>query len=355
MNIDFAMPWVFILLPLPVLVMLWVPRAQVSIPAALRTPYFSGLQSGFSQQSRSRSKRWTILAVLAWILLVTAAARPQFIGETIHMPVSGRSLMMAVDISGSMMTEDMQIGGQSGQVVPRILAVKKVAGDFIKQREGDRIGLILFGSQAYLQAPLTFDRKTVKTLLDESQIGLAGKQTAIGDAIGLAVKRLRKQPAENRVLILLTDGANTAGSVEPLKAADLAAQEGIKIYTIGVGADSQLMRTPFGIQQVGGTDLDEPTLQAIASKTGGEYYRARDVNSLLQIYSLLDKIEPVSKDDMSYRPVTELYYWPMGLALLLSFLLALVLGDLRLPFPALSSVSTNTTNVMRNKQELPRV
>ena len=352
MNIDFAMLWVFILLPLPIVVMLWVPRAQVTVPAALRTPYFSGLQSGFSQQTRPRSKIWIALAVLAWVLLVTAAARPQFIGETIHMPVTGRSLMMAVDISGSMMTEDMLVGGKNGQVAPRILAVKKVAGDFIEQREGDRIGLILFGSQAYLQAPLTFDRKTVKILLDESQVGLAGKQTAIGDALGLAVKRLRKEPEKNRVFILLTDGANTAGSVDPLKAADLAAQEGIKVYTIGVGADAHLLRTPFGVQQVGGNELDEPTLQAIASKTGGEYYRARDLDSLLQIYDLLDKIEPVSKDDMSYRSVTELYYWPMGLALLLSFLLAVVLSNLCLPLFISTFISTY---IKPNHQELPRV
>lgn len=353
MSIEFDMPWVFLMLPLPVLVMLFVPRAQIATPAALRMPYFKDLQPGFSQQNAPRSRIWVAIAVLIWLLLVTAAARPQIVGETVQIPVSGRSLMMAVDISGSMMTEDMQINSQN---VPRILAVKKVAGDFIQQREGDRIGLILFGSRAYLQAPLTFDRKTVSTLLNEAQVGLAGEKTAIGDAIGLAVKRLRKQPAENRVLILLTDGANTAGNVEPLKAADLAAQEQVKIYTIGVGADSRLVRTPFGVQQVGGNDLDEPTLQAIASKTGGQYYRARDVKSLLQIYSLLDEIEPVSKDDMSYRPVEELYYWPLGMALLLSFLLGLVLGNV---IPGHSRFTQtfvrSQANNNLNKQDLHRV
>jgi Ca-activated chloride channel family protein len=351
MNIEFYMPWVFILLPLPILVALFMPRAQVATPTSLRTPFFAGLQAGLSHQARPRSKIWTAIAALAWVLLVIAAARPQLIGESIRLPVSGRSLMMAVDISGSMMTEDMHI---KGQMVPRISAVKKVAGDFIQQREGDRIGLILFGSQAYLQAPLTFDRKTVVTLLDESQIGLAGKQTALGDAIGLAVKRLRKQPAENRVLILLTDGANTAGNVEPLKAADLAAQEEVKIYTIGIGADAQLVRTPFGVQQIGGNDLDESTLQAIASKTGAQYYRARDVQSLLQIYSLLDEIEPVSKDELNYRPIDELYYWPMGLALLLSLLLGVVFNGIRLPVIG-SYNSQSYSQRYSNEQELPRV
>jgi Ca-activated chloride channel family protein len=320
MNIEFFQPWVFAILPLPLLIALLLPRAATATPAALRLPFFSGLQVGLGKPGKPVSKWWVGLAVISWILLVSAAAQPRLIGKTVHIPMSGRSLMMAVDISGSMETEDMQIGGQ---MVNRLQAVKKVAGDFIKKRKGDRVGLILFGSQAYLQAPLTFDRKTVNILLNEAQIGLAGKQTAIGDAIGLAIKRLRKLPAKNRVLILLTDGANTAGSVDPLKAADLAAQEGVRIYTIGVGADSQWVNTPFGAQKIGSSELDESTLQAIASKTSGRYFRARDVRSLADIYRLLDKIEPVSKDDLSYRPMTELYHWPLALALLLSLLIAI--------------------------------
>jgi len=189
---------------------------------------------------------------------------------------------------------------------------------------GDRLGLILFGDRAYLQAPLTLDRKTVKTLLHESVIGLAGKKTAIGDAIGLAVKRLRNEPEQNRVLILLTDGSNTAGSIEPLKAADLAAQEKIRIYTIGVGAESRMVRGVFGMNRMVSSDIDEETLQAISDKTGGHYYRARDVQSLMQIYSLLDEVEPVAEDAETYRPINELYYWPLSAALLLSLLLAIL-------------------------------
>ena len=320
MSLEFQWPWVFLLLPLPLLIVILLPRATAGAPAALRIPFFTALGSGISLQQQPHSRIWKLLAITTWIILVIAAARPQLIGESIELPVTGRSLMLAVDISGSMDTRDMEINGRG---ITRLTAVKAVAGEFIERRKGDRIGLVLFGSQAYLQAPLTFDRKTVRTLLDEAQIGLAGQQTAIGDAIGLAVKRLQKQPRKNRVLILLTDGANTAGNVDPPKAADLAAQEGIKIYTIGVGADTQLIRTPFGIQQIGGSDLDEPSLKAIAKKTGGEYFRARDVTSLAKIYGLLDKIEPLSEDKLTYRPVDELYQWPLGLALLLSGIIAI--------------------------------
>jgi Ca-activated chloride channel family protein len=253
------------------------------------------------------------------VLLVMSAARPQSIDEPVQLPVVGRNLMLAVDLSGSMEADDMLIGDRQ---LTRLAAVKAVAGDFIERRIGDRIGLILFGDRAYLQAPLTLDRKTVKTLLAESVIGLAGKKTAIGDAIGLAIKRLRNEPEDSRVLILLTDGSNTAGSIDPLKAADLAAQEKMRIYTIGVGADSRLVQGLFGTSRRVNSEIDEETLQAISSKTGGRYFRARDIESLLQIYSLLDEIEPIAEDIAVYRPVNELYYWPLAIATLLSMLLA---------------------------------
>jgi len=204
-------------------------------------------------------------------------------------------------------------------VVERLTAVKAVAGDFIERREGDRIGLILFGAQAYLQTPLTFDRKTVRTLLFEAAVGLAGRETAIGDAIGLAVKRLRDQPAESRVLILLTDGANTTGSIQPLKAAELAARAGVRIYTIGVGSE---VRGPFGLPMAGAS-IDEGTLRTIAKTTGGQYFRARDVAGLQAIYSMLDELEPAASDEQTFRPVKELFQWPLATALLLSALLGL--------------------------------
>lgn len=319
MDIEFAWPWLFVLLPLPLLALL-LPKASRPEPAALRFPYFAALQAGTTHSVSGKSLFRLVLAIAAWILLVTASARPQLVGETIQLPVAGRSLMLAVDISGSMRTDDMMIGGRR---VIRLAAVKQVAGDFIKRREGDRLGLILFGERAYLQAPLTFDRRTVHTLLGEAVIGLAGTSTAIGDAIGLAVKRLQDQPEENRILILLTDGANTAGSVDPLKAADLAASEKVRVYTIGIGADEMVVRGLFGNRRVPNSELDERTLKAIADKTGGRFYRARDLRSLEQIYSLLDEVEPVSEDSQSYRPVEELYAWPLASSLLLTLLIAL--------------------------------
>jgi Ca-activated chloride channel family protein len=209
--------------------------------------------------------------------------------------------------------------------VNRLQATQQVAGDFIEQRVGDRIGLILFGQQAYLQTPLTFDRKTVQQLLQEAVIGLAGKETAIGDAIGLAVKRLRDHPVDSRVLILLTDGANTAGEVSPLKAAELAAQAGLKIYTIGIGADELLVRSLFGTRRVNPSqDLDEKTLTAIAETTGGRYFRARHLEELQQIYQLLDRLEPVNEDAQYFRPRHALYPWPLAGALLLALALLIL-------------------------------
>ncbi len=319
--VDFSFIWAFLFLPLPFIVALLLPPAPTNNKSALRVPFFKNIQTKLKTKRKSRSLSRLLLALLAWVLVVTAAARPQFIGDTIKQPTTGRSLMMAVDISGSMQAADMVIAGRA---VTRLTAVKAVASNFIEKRKGDRIGLILFGSQAYLQAPLTFDRKTVNILLGESQLGLAGRETAIGDAIGLAVKRLRKEDEKNRVLILLTDGANTAGNVEPLKAADLAAQEKIKIYTIGIGAEGRIIQTPFGRQRVSGTELDEPTLTAIAEKTNGLYFRARDVKDLQSIYAALDKVEPISEDELSYRPIKELYYYPLALALALSALIALL-------------------------------
>ena len=186
-----------------------------------------------------------------------------------------------------------------------------------------RVGLVLFGSRAYLQTPLTFDTESTATLLEESEIGLAGRETAIGDAIGLAVKRLREDAASERVLILLTDGANTSGEVQPLQAAEFAAREGLTVYTVGVGADEMMVQDFFGSRVVNpSADLDEETLRAIAERTGGNYFRARDAQALAEIYLMLDELEPVESDVEAVRPVDELFYWPMSLAYLLAMIAA---------------------------------
>ncbi|WP_457666971.1 vWA domain-containing protein [Thiolapillus sp.] len=310
--LEFAWPWIFLALPLPWLVRSLLPPVRQQ-QAALRVPFledFEALQ-GKNARAGGRSLLALSLSVLAWLLLVTAAARPQWQGEAMPLPMQGRDLMLAVDLSGSMAEEDFVIGRQR---VDRLTATKIVAGNFIEKRKGDRVGLILFGEQAYLQAPLTYDLKTVKTLLDEAFINMAGQKTAIGDAIGLAIKRLRGKKGE-KVLILMSDGENTAGAMDPLKAAELAAEEKLKIYTIGIGADPEA--DFFGMVS-GRSALDEKTLTRIAQLTGGRYFRARDTAQLVAIYDAIDAMEPVENDERFFRPVDELFYWPAGAALLLA-------------------------------------
>lgn len=317
--IQFEWVWTFLVLPLPLLVRYLMSPLQSTRDAALQTPFIDDFE-GIGTQAGTGSRSWLafILAFAAWALLVTAAARPQWIGDPVELPVSGRDLMLAVDLSGSMDAEDFVLNGRA---VDRLTATKAVAGEFIERRQGDRLGLILFGENAYLQTPLTFDRRTVRTLLDESAIGLAGQKTAIGDAIGLAVKRLKDNASESRVLILLTDGANTAGEITPARAAELAASHGLKIYTIGVGADEMIVQSVFGQRRVNPSrDLDESTLRDIADKTGARYFRARDTVELQRIYSLLDELEPVEAEALSFRPTKALYYWPLAIALGLAVL-----------------------------------
>ncbi|MGZ8159105.1 MAG: vWA domain-containing protein [Methylobacter sp.] len=319
--IHFEWPWLLAALPLPLLIRWLVPAKMPVEQAALKVPFLDDFSDG-ETRAVSQTRQWPLLlAAIAWLLLVVACTRPQWLGEPIEQAVSGRDLMLAVDLSGSMEEQDFVINKRS---VDRLTAAKMVATDFINRRVGDRIGLILFGTQAYLQTPLTFDRKTVMTLLNESVLGLAGDNTAIGDAIGLAVKRLKNEQANSRVLVLMTDGANTAGEVSPLKAAELAAANHLKIYTIGIGADEMIVRSFFGNRKINpSVDLDEKTLIKIAESTGGQYYRARNTDELNNIYMRLDELEPVEKDKQYFRPRSELYYWPLSLALALAAGIAL--------------------------------
>ncbi len=326
--LELDCPWLLLILPAPLLIYWFLPPATPLSERALRIPFYKDLvdRTTSSSLERSQSSWLSLLALwLIWALLLLAASQPRWMGNPIQMADSGRDLMLAVDLSGSMEIRDMTVDGQEAD---RLMALKHVLSDFIKRRKGDRIGLILFGSQAYLQTPLTFDRKTVKTLLDESNIGIAGSKTAIGDALGLAVKHLRKRPEDSRVLILLTDGANTAGEISPLQAARLAEKEHIKIYTIGMGADEMiqpgLFGSSFGARKINpSADLDEKTLKEIAKITGGQYFRARNTEALEKIYQLLDQLEPVTQNEETFKPSKALYPWPLGAALLISFLMAL--------------------------------
>lgn len=313
--IHLAWPWMALLLPLPWLIYLWRKPVEpngaiVFVPLAMTLPADTTQTAG-----GSRAGRWMLAAI--WLLLVAAAMRPQWLGEPQPIPTTGRRLMLAIDVSGSMATEDMA-GGAS-----RLQVVQQVAGSFIDGRHGDRVGLILFGTQPYLQAPLSADLTTVHDFLNEAVVGVAGTQTAIGDAIGLAIKRLRAQadaghpaPPGQTVLVLLTDGVNDAGAMPPLEAAKLAAQSGLRIYTIGVGAADD----GGGFFGVGGgnSDLDEQTLQQIAKLTGGEYFRATDANALQAVYRQIDRLEPAAGTQQWLRPADEWFDWPLAAALLLS-------------------------------------
>jgi len=316
-GLQWLWPWVFVLAPLPLLLR-WLWRPLTRQEAALRVPSvarFQGAEPARLVRGRQPFNLRVALLWLIWLALLTAAARPQWTGEPVSLPTSGRDLMLAVDISGSMGTEDMEL---RGALVNRLTVVKQVVGDFMTTRQGDRLGLILFGTNAYLQAPLTFDLTSVQRLLAEAPVGIAGGKTAIGDAIGLAVKRLRARPAGDRVLILLTDGASNVGEVTPVKAAELAASEGIRVYTIGVGATE--LRMPsifgnFGARVINpSADLDEETLQRIAGATGGRYFRAENTAELAEVYGLIDDLEPIEQDAETFRPIAALFHWPLALA-----------------------------------------
>jgi len=325
--IEFELPWMFTSLPLAFLCYWLLPSAKLSHSSLLKVPFFNELKT-FEVRGNSvaRSKSYILLLLSSiWLLLVIASARPVWLGEEIILPAEGRDLMLAVDVSGSMRQNDMKI---QNELVDRLSIVKLVLKDFIARRTGDRMGLILFGSNAYLQTPLTFDQSTLTQFLLESEIGIAGDKTAIGDAIGLAIKRLHDRPADSRVLILLTDGSNTAGAVEPLQAAKLAKEKDLKIYTVGIGADHAespgLFGSSFFSQSYNpSADLDESTLKEIAELTGGQYFRAKDTQSLVRIYTMLDQLEAIEADHLSFRPKHALFHWCLGFAFLLSFIYTL--------------------------------
>ena len=332
----FAWPWVLLALPLPLLARWLLPprRAQ---GAALRVPWGERLDTIAAAGGRSRALAGAgVLAWLAWALLCIAAARPQVLGPPVAPPQAGRDLMLAVDLSGSMGEADMELGGRP---VDRLTAAKAVLADFLDRRAGDRVGLVVFGERAYSLTPMTRDLQSVRAQLEDSVVALAGRETAIGDAIGLATKRLvsarvsAPEPAsgdtdadaadtgDTQVLVLLTDGVNTAGVLDPRKAAELARDAGIRIHTIGFGTDASAMSLfGFGLPGPGGSGIDEDTLEYIADTTGGRYFRARDTAALAGIYAELDRIEPVDRPGQPVRPRLERYSLPLGAALALALL-----------------------------------
>lgn len=309
---------------LPLLANVMLPKkTSAAATTRLLHPGIDRLGKAYQEFGAARSSAllWRLLLLLTWSGLTFALMRPQWINEHQEVRSQGYDLMLSVDLSESMKALDFVVNGER---VSRLQVVKQVLGEFIEGRRGDRIGLVLFADTAYTQAPLTTDLNAVRELLDNAIIGMAGKATAIGDAIGLAVKKLQGRNKESRVIILLTDGANTAGQVPPMAAAQIAAREGIRIYTIAVGTRG---RVPFpyqdGIRWVS-MGIDEGLLQDIARQTGGEFFRATDTDALENIYAEIDRLEKTEAEAISYLVREALYPWPLGVGMAALGLLALL-------------------------------
>lgn len=323
-EIEFLSPWLLIFLPFP-----WIIHRLVKPVTQKQSPLLAPqIMARVAQQmpasniieDSQQKTRIPLLFILLWVLLILAAMRPIWYLSPTPFQVSGKELILAVDLSGSMRKADMYLGGDD---VNRLVAVKSVVSEFIEQRKGDRIGLIVFGTQAFLQSPLTYDLQTVKTLLTETEIGMAGNNTAIGDAIGLTLKHLQKSQSSgslNAVLILLTDGSNTAGQVDPIQAAEMAKQLGLKIYTVGVGRVKD--RSGLDIFIAGKSEMDIETLKRIADITQGEFFQANDTKQLSEIYQYINQLESTEHAVNNYRHRSELYVWPLGAAFILSLGLA---------------------------------
>ena len=317
---EFGYWWVFLLLPLPLLVRYFLSPKKQSF-----TQVWIPLADGLQQQKSVKANPLVsfILPWLLWLLLLATVAKPIWFGEPIRIQQQSRDMILSLDLSGSMQEVDMPLNGRT---VDRLTLVKSIVKDFVQERKGDRLGLILFADHAYLQTPLTFDVETVSTMVDETEIGLVGNRTAIGESIAMAIKRFVENKNEQRVLILLTDGANTSGKIKPIAAAKQAAKNNIKIYTIGIGADQMIKRGFFGDQRVNpSADLDEKTLTDIASLTNGQYFRARNQDDLQKIYDTINKLQPVDSEFLEFRPEKNLFFWPLSLAIAILFVIVISL------------------------------
>lgn len=306
---ELARPWAFVLLLLPLMVWFFLPKAKPFLPQALKLPFYDALTNLVLPYPFKL--RPVTAMVLIWVLMVIAFSGPRWVGPPIPMEQEGRNIMMVLDLSESMSLQDML---SLGRPVSRLSVVKDAAQKFVEARAGDKIGLILFGTHAYLQTPLTFDRASVLDRIADATVGLAGNSTSLGDALGLAVKRLQHAPKKSRVVILLTDGANNSGVLLPSKAAELAKEEGITVYTIGLGAAAPAEGGMFNLRF--GSDLDEESLKEIAKATGGRYFRATDHKSLNAIYQIIDALETVTHKAGTLRPQKDYFMWPLALALL---------------------------------------
>ncbi|MDB1125800.1 vWA domain-containing protein [Vibrio algarum] len=313
MHFEFMWWWMLLLFPLPLLIYFVLPPVKEN--AAISLPYLPE-EGSVAAPSNILAKS---IAIFIWLLLIISCARPVWYGDPIENRPKHRDMMLVVDLSGSMNTKDMAFEDQH---IDRLTAVKHVLSDFIQKRKGDRLGLVLFADHAYLQTPLTLDRDTIASQLNQTVLGLVGNMTAIGEGIGLATKTFIDGDAPQRVMILLSDGENTSGVLDPIKAAEIAKKYQTTIYTIGLGAGEMVVQDFFMTRKVNtAKDLDEESLTKIAEMTGGEYFRARNQDDLQNIYDKINGLEPVSGDIQTWRPQTEWFAYPLSLALILSFLL----------------------------------
>lgn len=319
---SFAWPWFALLLPL-YLVVIRLFRSKTDNSGALEHPYLYQLANP-SMAATPYSRSDYLLRLFIWCCLILALMRPQWLGEPVAVEQQGRALYLSVDLSESMLEQDMR---WNNRAISRYQAVQSVVGEFVGQRQGDFIGLVVFGSYADVQAPLTSDLEAVQQLLADLRPGMADSRTAIGDGLALAVKQLREADTEDRVVILLSDGENNSGQITPEQATQVAAQSQIRVYTIGFGADAgNSFLGQFGLR---GNSIDEATLKAIAEQTGGRYFRAASTQALNGVFEKIDELEPGLDDQKTSRQVNELYWL---------VLMAAVAGNLLLIFrPRLKS------------------
>lgn len=313
MMFSFALPFAFILLPLPLLVWKFATPYRAASDA-VRVPFLQRIAAATDMSltarvvQRSNTKVQLFICAIIWILLVVGLAQPERLGDPITIENSARDLVLAVDISGSMDEKDME--GTDGKPMQRLEAVKQVVADFIAERDGDRVALIIFGSNAYLQAPFTEDLETAVELLNQTQVGMAGPHTAIGDAIGLGLNTFQGSDVESKLLILLSDGADTNSRMSPINAADIAARNDVSIYTIGVGNEDA----------EGESRVDLASLEEIAKRANGEFYFADDQEGLSEIYSVIDQLNPRIIDSAQYQPRDPLSHLPFAAALSLALI-----------------------------------
>jgi len=317
--ITFEFPWLFALLPLPLLLWWWLPPYREE-SASVRLPFFgevagaAGLKPSTGAHVPRRNLAQRLLAPVAWALIVTALARPQWLEPPLQRTQPVRDLLLALDLSQSMDTRDFKT--PAGALEPRVDAVRQVVADFVARRPGDRIGLIVFGDAPYPLAPFTLDHALVRELIADMVPGMAGSSTSLGDAIGLGIKMFDQSHAPEKVLILLTDGNDTASRMPPAQAAEIAHVRGVVVHTVGIGDPAAT-----GEQKV---DLD--ALQHIATTTGGRYFFGADQQSLASIYATLDRVTPHKEQTLTWQPRRELYMWPLGAALLMTVLYQLAMA-----------------------------